>query len=97
MTNIELRKKILELLYERFQEHPYNRITPKELVEITGVDLKTLHFNVVYLEEKGYLELQKPVDGTVFVSARITAEGIDLVEDVEHFNATLSSKRKRKT
>ncbi len=93
MTNSAIRKKMLEILYELFQKRPYNRITPKELIEIIGVDLETLHFNAVYLEEKGYLELQKPLDGTLFVGARITAEGIDLIEDIDKFNAIFSTRK----
>jgi type I site-specific restriction endonuclease len=38
------------------------------------------------LEEKGYLELQKPLEGSLFVGARITPKGIDLVEDEYQFN-----------
>lgn len=81
MTNQEIRRKILEILYERFKEHPYNRATPNEFKEMINIGLKDLHFNMIYLEEKGYVELQKPLEGSVFVGARLTAKGIDLVED----------------
>lgn len=81
MTNIEIRRRILEMLYEQFKEHPYYRITPKEFKELLNIDLKTLNFNIVYLEEKGYIELQKPLEGSLFVGARITSKGVDLVED----------------
>lgn len=81
MTNPEIRRKILEMAYAQFQENPYYRITPGEFKEKLNVHIKELHFNIVYLEEKGFLELQKPVEGSLFVSARITARGIDLVED----------------
>jgi hypothetical protein len=87
MTTREIRRKILESLYARFKEHPYYRLTPKELQEILDVSLQELNFNVVYLEEKGYLELQKPLEGNIFVGARITTKGIDLVEDEYQFNA----------
>ncbi len=88
MTNIEIRRKILEMSYERFKEHPYYRITPKEFKEILNIDLKTLNFNIVYLEEKGYIELQKPLEGSLFVGARITSKGVDLVEDEFQFDTT---------
>ncbi len=81
MSNIQIRRKILETLYERFKEHPYNRVAAKEFKEILSVNLKELHFNIIYLEEKGYVELQKPLEGSLFVGARITPKGIDLVED----------------
>ncbi len=86
MTNLEIRRRILEIAYQHFQENPYYRITPPEFKEALNIGLKELHFNIVYLEEKGYLELQKPVEGTLFISARITARGIDLVEDEYQLN-----------
>ncbi|RKX71729.1 hypothetical protein DRP53_00655 [candidate division WOR-3 bacterium] len=82
----ELRRQILRLLYEKFQEHPYHRILAKEFCEIIGVPLQRLDYNMIYLEEKGYVELQKPREGDVFISARITAKGIDLVEDDFEFD-----------
>jgi hypothetical protein len=81
VTNQEIRRKILEILYESFVEHPYNRVTPSEFKEMIKIGLKDLHFNMIYLEEKGYVELQKPLEGSVFVGARLTSKGIDLVED----------------
>lgn len=86
MTNIEIRRKILEMLYAQYMEHPYYRITPKEFKEALNIDLKTLNFNIVYLEEKGYIELQKPLEGSLFVGARITSKGVDLVEDEYQFD-----------
>ncbi len=88
MTNIEIRRKILIMAYEKFKEHPYYRITPKEFKEALNIDLKTLNFNIVYLEEKGYIELQKPLEGSLFVGARITSKGVDLVEDDYQFDIT---------
>jgi hypothetical protein len=69
------------MLYDSFKGHPYNRVTPKEFKESLSIDLKELRFHIVYLEEKGLLELQKPLEGSLFVGARITSKGIDLVED----------------
>ena len=74
------------MLYQRFTEHPYHRITPKEFIENLGVTQEKLDFNIVYLEEKGFVELQKPLEGSIFVGARITTKGIDLVEDEKQFN-----------
>jgi len=87
MVNKSIRKKILQMTYEIYQEHPYYRITPKEFIEVLGISIKKLNFNIVYLAEKGLLELQTPLEGNIFVGARITPEGIDLVEDDERFNA----------
>jgi len=86
MTNIEIRRKTLEMAYERFKEHPYYRITPKEFKEALNINIRELHYNIIYLEEKGYLELQKPLEGDLFVGVRITVKGIDLVEDEYQFD-----------
>jgi hypothetical protein len=86
VTNTAIRRRILETLYESFKEHPYNRIGAKEFQEILGIKLKELHFNIIYLEEKGYVELQKPLEGSLFVGARITPKGIDIVEDEYQMN-----------
>ena len=89
MTNAELRRKIMALLYESCTDNPYSRVTPKEFKETLGVGLKELHFNMIYLEEKGYVELQQPFEGTMFVTARITAKGIDVVENEYELNVFL--------
>lgn len=81
MTNSEIRRKILEMVFACYKEHPYNRITPKDFIEALHVTLSDLNYHAVYLEEKGLLELQKPLEGSVFVGARITPRGIDLCED----------------
>ncbi len=86
MTNADIRRKILQMLYGSLMEHPYNRITPKEFKESLGIGLKELHFNIIYLEEKGYVELSKPLEGSIFVGARITPRGVDLIEDEYEFN-----------
>jgi hypothetical protein len=86
MTNVEIRRKILEMTYELFKEHPYYRLTPKDFREKLDIGTKDLHFNIIYLEEKGYLELQKPLEGSIFVGARITTKGVDLIEDPFQFD-----------
>jgi hypothetical protein len=81
MTYNEIRQKILEMLYELFKEHPYHRLTAKDFRESMNIGMRDLNFNIIYLEEKGLVELQKPLEGSLFVGARITPKGIDLVED----------------
>ncbi len=88
MPSSDIRRKILEMVFARFKEHPYHRITPKEFMETIHIKLSELNFHAVYLEEKGLLELQKPLEGSVFVGARITPMGIDLCEDEYRFDAT---------
>jgi hypothetical protein len=76
------------MVFACYKEHPYNRITPREFIEALDVGLGDLNYHAVYLEEKGLLELQKPLEGSVFVGARITPRGIDLCEDEYRFEAT---------
>jgi DNA-binding transcriptional ArsR family regulator len=87
MTNSEIRRKILEMVFACFKEHPYNRITPSEFIEALHIKLSELNYHAIYLEEKGLLELQKPLEGSVFVGARITPQGMDLCEDVYRLDA----------
>jgi|GEM_PF-690492 len=91
MNDTKIRRRILEMVFERFKEHPYYRITPKEFKETLGISLKHLCFNVAYLAEKGYIDLQTPLEGTFFVGARITVKGIDLVEDELQFDILFPS------
>lgn len=86
MKDILIRRRIIEMVFERFKEHPYYRITPSEFKEVLGITLKQLYYNVAYLAEKGYLDLQTPLEGSFFVGARITAKGIDLIEDDLQFD-----------
>ncbi len=97
MTNSELRRKILKMVYERFREHPYYRITPKEFRENLNINLRELHYNIIYLEEKGLIELQKPLEGSIFVGARITPKGIELVEDEYQLNIIFPADQKEKS
>lgn len=84
------------MVYERFKEHPYYRITPKEFKESLNISLKELHYNIIYLEEKGLIELQKPLEGSIFVGARITPKGVDLVEDEYQFDVMFPRSRQEK-
>ena len=62
---------------------------PKEMGETCRTTPWLLNWNLVYLEKKGYLELDRSPDCSQFVacSASITAEGIDLVENESIFNS----------
>ena len=75
------------MCFARFKEHPYHRITPGEFLETLNITRNELNFHAVYLEEKGLVELQKPLEGSVFVGARITPQGIDLCEDEYRLDA----------
>ena len=84
MDNNKIRRAILEILYERFEEVPYSFVSREELLKKLYWP-KSLNSNIFYLEEKGYVKSQKPF-GTPFIAARIKADGIDLIENESEFN-----------
>lgn len=87
---------MLEMVYACFKEHPYNRITPRDFTETLHITQSEVNFHAVYLEEKGLLELQKPLEGNVFVGARITPQGIDLCEDEYRLDVMFPAADERK-
>jgi len=84
MDNNKIRRDILEILYNWFKKNPYSFL-PREVLMIVIYNSKGLESNIVYLEEKGYVELKKALS-TQFIGARITAKGIDLIENESEFN-----------
>jgi len=85
--SLELRSRILKMLYERFREYPYAQIELSEIGETCLAEAKDLNWNLVYLEKCGFLELGKSMDCYPYVgcSATITAAGIELVENKAAF------------
>jgi hypothetical protein len=92
MTKQKMRRRILKVLYEKFCEHPYHSVTPKEFTQQLSVDRRDLDCNMIYLERKGLIELDKPLEGDIFVAARISPRGIDLVEDEYALETTFPDK-----
>jgi len=86
MDNKEIRRNILEYLYQMDEENPQNLISKEEIISFLGVEGKKIDSNIIYLEEKGYVKLEKYI-GALFGHARITSYGKDLVENPEEFNS----------
>lgn len=86
LDNKEIRRKILEYVYQKDEDRPRYMANRKELIDYLNIDERKVDNNVLYLEEKGYLKLLKTM-GSLFFSAQITSYGKDLVEDPEQFNA----------
>ena len=89
---IRLRRCILRVLYEFFQEYPYGSMELRQITETCDTDSRLLNWNLVYLEKCGYLALDRSPDCPPFVacSASITAQGIDLIEDESSFDRRFS-------
>ncbi len=83
-----LRRRIMEFLYERFQEFPYAFTELEAIEEACETASRELNWNLVYLEKSGLLELAKTPDSFPYVAAgaALTAQGIDLVEDEGEFD-----------
>jgi len=85
---ILLRRCILIHLYDMFREYPYASIELSYLQEVCPGKVKDLNWNLVYLEKKGLVELDKSVDCPPYISCTVTLSvgGIDLIEDQAKFN-----------
>jgi hypothetical protein len=81
-----VRRAILEELYERYKESPQEMLTPSDLTESGRVPKEGLGFNIAYLADKGLVEVMFGYTAQAFSAARLTAAGVDLVEDVFAFN-----------
>ena len=84
---LQLRRCILTVLYRFFRGYPYAQIELGDIGDACDVEIKTLNWNLVYLEKCGYVELAGSIDSSTYVacSASITAAGIDLVENETAF------------
>jgi hypothetical protein len=81
-----IRRRLLLLFYERFLTDPLEMLGPGELLEMTGITREELQPNIFYLFERGLVELMTTYNPPHFSGARLTADGIDLVEDHYEFN-----------
>ena len=81
-----IRRQILLTLYEHFQSSPLEMLAPGELSEATDIGRESLTANAHYLNDRGLIELMIGYSPTSFAAARITADGIDLVENEYQFN-----------
>lgn len=81
-----VRRRILIILYERYLRDPLDMLTPEDILETRAVSREDLIANVHYLNDKGLIELMMGYNPPLFAAARITAKGIDLVENTFEFN-----------
>lgn len=80
-----IRHRILEILYKFAEKNPESIGLDRErMKEILQISTEKIDFNMLYLEEKGLVELYK-VTGSLWHSAQITASGVDVIENKEKF------------
>ena len=86
MRNQELRRAILQLLYERAVEAPQSLIAGVETREIAhqlGVTSREFAFNALYLDGKGLITNDKSANGSEhhYNAIMLTPAGIDAIEN----------------
>jgi len=78
--NKEIRNKILKTLYKDTQKNPRNYLKRGELEAKTGIDGNKLDQEVLFLRDKGYLEIITHSE-VYFQATRITSLGREYVEN----------------
>lgn len=81
-----VRRRMLTILYDRYMKDPLDMLSPEDLLEDGTLSRGDLVPNAYYLGDRGYVELMIGYSPPMFAAARITANGIDLVENQFEFN-----------
>ena len=81
-----VRRRMLLILYERYLKDPLDMLSPDVLMEDGTITREDLVPNAYYLNDRGLVELMIGYNPPMFAAARITANGIDLVENQYEFN-----------
>ena len=81
----DLRRCILEHLYAWFKDYPLAPVELSRLTRTCDAAPREINWNLVYLEKKGYLNLDPSNDCPPYVSCttELTGAGIDLAENPE--------------
>ena len=81
-----VRRRLLTILYEHYLKDPLEMLSPADLLEDGTVTREELVPNVYYLNDRNLVELMIGYNPPLFAAVRITANGIDLVENRYEFN-----------
>lgn len=76
-----IRRSLLLTLYERYMANPVEMVEPALFLEDGALEKHPLLVNMHYLADRGLVELMRGYDHSLFAAVRITAKGIDLVEN----------------
>ena len=82
-----IRRALLKALYQQYREDPLEMVEPERLLPTVAGDRRDLMFNMHYLADRGLVEMMLGYRPPLFSGARITANGIDLVENRIVFDA----------
>ena len=81
----QVRLNILELLHKNLSDDPSNRGVDRAIIQaILQIPSFQMDQNMSYLEEKGLVALFRAV-GSQWTFAKLTADGVDVVENKERF------------
>jgi len=84
--NRAIRRKILIALYQVYQSHPQAMLSPREVMDAAGITHHGMARNIFYLEEHGLVECLKRFGTRPFGATKLTAKGVDIVEDKNKLN-----------
>jgi hypothetical protein len=88
LTGGEVQISILTLLYKQNKAHPNDpELTRQQIVEGLGIPENGIILNANYLEEKDLIYYEDTAEG-VFIWAKITANGIDALDNKEKMKRT---------
>jgi hypothetical protein len=76
----------LQILYEHYMRDPLEMLTPDDLTADGTLVREDLVASAYYLYDRQFIELMIGYNPPMFAAARITPNGIDLVEDQFAFN-----------
>ena len=65
-----VRRRILVMLYESYQVHPLQMITPAEIMEAIALSKEDLAANAYYLHDSGLVEMMMGYAPPLFAAAR---------------------------
>jgi len=81
-----VRRHLLSFLYDRYMANPLEMLAPQDFLEAGNLSREALMVNMHYLADRKLVELMIGYNPPMFAAARITADGIDLVENRFEFN-----------
>lgn len=76
-----VRRTLLEVLYGAYMEDPLSMVEPESFYGTPPVTPENIVVNMHYLHERKLVEMMLGYAPPMFSAARITTNGIDLVED----------------
>ena len=81
-----VRRRVMFIVYSRYQRDPLEMLAPEDFYGPDGVTREELVANIHYLADRKLIELMIGYHPPLFAAARITPNGIDLVENRFLFN-----------